>query len=317
MKLTESEVLNEEEGSRKPLTILVLTSDNPLGREVAHSLLEWGCCVKAIGTSERVLGTLKSRPNFQFHKFNLEKQTIIRSHLYGVDHVIFLDRDIKFFDKIGHLYQSLAHLKSKPPGLLFLSSSMVFSDLNPGVNRESSPLNPGNQQGFDFATAEEIMASYSRNLQARVGIIRIPPIWDPVLVEEPFLKFLRLLRHHKFLSVIKEQPIYLQWILIKDLTELIQATLKSNWSGLEIFHCYSHGVNLFEAMDEICSAIGSKSQIKNISKIPQFVQTLLSDSQTLREGLETITQWEDASFLHYPPIEMDQTLHLKIGRAHV
>lgn len=310
MKQIVGEVLKQQEVSSRPLNILILTSDNPVVREIARLLLELGHQVKAIGASEKVLGILKSRANFQFHKFNLEKQAIIRSYLYGVDHIIFLDRDTKFIEKISHLYQSLEHLKSKPPGLIFLSSSMVFSDLNPGINKETSPLNPLNQQGFDFSVAEEIVTNYSKNLQAKVGIIRTPPFWDRTLVEEPFAKFIRLLRHHKCLSIIKKQPITLQWLAIQDLFKLLQVVLETQWSGLEIFHCYSHSVSLTKAMDEICSSMGSKSQIRKISNVPPFIQTLLSDSQTLREGLESIMKWEDASFLYNPPLEMEQTLHL-------
>jgi len=297
------------EASKLP-TVLLLTTDNPLTREIARALLESGFQVKAVGTSEKVLGVLNSKPNFQFHKINLAKQPIIRSYLYGLDYVIYLDRDLDLLDKIRHTYQSLEHFKSKPPGLLFLSSSRVFSSPKEDDNLENSPKNPTTQLGSDYCAAEDVVSSYSQNLQTRACIIRIPPIWDPSLTDEPFANLSQLLRQHKPLSMIQEDPIYIQWVQIHDLFTLLELLLKSQWSGLETIHYYSYSAFLPDVIGEICSAMGSRSQLKEIKKAPSFLQSLVVRSPTLKQNLESIMKWEDLGFLNLPPLGMEQTLRL-------
>ena len=71
--------------------LLVLETEDPLVREVIRFLLEAGYPILGMGQSEKSLGALKSKPNFQFQKIDLSRQDILRSYLYEIDFVLFLD----------------------------------------------------------------------------------------------------------------------------------------------------------------------------------------------------------------------------------
>ena len=109
-----------------PNRILVLDMDNRIARSISLRLLKAGFSVVATGTSEKNLGTLKSFESFTFYRLDISAKPIVRSYIYGVNTIIFFDRTPKILQKIDNLYQSIMHLKSAIPSLIFISDSRVF-----------------------------------------------------------------------------------------------------------------------------------------------------------------------------------------------
>ena len=278
--------------------VLVVDMDEGISRNLCTYLLKKGHPVVAIGTSERVLGTLKACENFQFHKFDLVNQEIVRSYLYGIDYILFLDTSLKMLEKLDQVYQSIRHLKGKIPRLILLSRNLVypFDGLKKNLE-DQEPPEPEGASAEKYRGAEVMVHNYSSHLDAAASILRLPMLVDQNSVDPAFSELMSLVRRGRSVNFDPENDFLVQWVIFEDLFQQISTLLQTKWTGLETFHLYTYSMPFSQLFEALKKQFKSGSEIRSDSKLGQTFKGLLSVSPLVKEKFEELQNLTTVDFL--------------------
>ena len=286
-----------------PNRVLVLDMDNPIARHISLRLLKAGYSVVATGTSEKNLGTLKSFESFTFYRLDISVKPIIRSYIYGIGTIIFFDRSSKILQKIDNLYNSIMHLKSAIPRLIFISDSRVFQWKPDKIWSEQDAICPDTEIGNLFCGVETIINNYATTLQNSTCIIRIPRVVDQILIDEGFLKLIDLLERNFRIDYESSRNISVQLVNLDYLMEVIHKLFETSWDGIEIFHVASLTQKFLHLLENMKAPLDSKSYIIKDNVILRAVNTVLTISPLVQKKWALTRQVGSVEFLQQPILD--------------
>ncbi|PCJ15952.1 MAG: hypothetical protein COB02_17450 [Candidatus Cloacimonadota bacterium] len=288
--------------------VLIFDMENSLAREMSKYFLDRNIEVVGVGVNEKVLGSLNSYDLFTFRKFDLAKQDFLRSYLYGIDSILIINSSEFILEKIDHLYQCLIHQKSRVPQVLFLSSYEVFGDSRKAPYLEDEIPNPLSEDAKVLRGAEIIIENYTKHLETKGSVLRIPKILSRKNEENEFKEFFKYLSKNTRFVVGDKDNLSLQWITKDRLFDVCYTILKSSWNDFEVFHACDYENDIREAFEDLTDYLNSKSKIIKASKKEMFFSGLMKVLPFLEEMLEDyVRETRSLIFLKSPRISCVKT----------
>lgn len=288
--------------------ILILDMENPLARYMARYFLDRNIEVLGVGTNEKVLGSLNSCEGFIFRKFDLSKSDFLRSYLYGVDSILIIDSSPLILEKLDHLYQCLIHLKSRVPQVLLLSNYSVFGESLKESYLEDDLPNPSTEDGKTLRGAEIIIENYTKHLETKGAVLRIPKILSRKPAENEFTELFKHLSKNTRFVIEEKENFSLQWISKERLSDVCFQILLSSWNDFEFFHACDYENNIEDGFQDLSDYLRSRSKIIKATKTEMILSNIMKLSSFLEDKLEDyVRETKSLSFLKVPRLNCEKT----------
>lgn len=288
--------------------ILMLDMENPLARHMARYFLDRGIEVLGVGTNEKVLGSLNSIEGFTFRKFDLTKSDFLRSYLYGIDSILIIDKTPAILEKLDHLYQCIIHLKSRVPQVLLLSNYSVFGESLKESYLEDDLPEPTTEDGKTLRGAEIIIENYTKHLETKGSVLRIPKMLSRKNDENEFTELFKHLSKSTRFVIDNKENFSLQWISKERLSDVCFQIFSSSWNDFEIFHTCDYENNIEEGFNELSEHLRSRSKIIQATKTEIILSNVMKLSSFLEDKLEDyVRETKSLAFLQVPRLNCEKT----------
>ncbi len=286
--------------------LLITNMDSPLSRDLAKGFLGRGWSVMGFGLLEAQLGSLKAQEGFSFQKVDLVKHNIVRSWLYGITDVLFVEGGKQVQERMDKVYQSILHLRSKIPRIVLLSTNQVFNGMGLCPFSEKAEI-VDTEEMHPLRGAEIMITNYAQHLDTPACIVRIPRIIGGSFTDPEIKRWLSSLKKMQEIQLPSENQSLFQFISPERLLGSLCTLLDSRWSNLEIFHASSYCKRVPEACQEFLSVLNPKCQIVTAVGPKQKLINWLSTFSQVRSFLLDKDLWMDYSFLEQPVLETEDS----------
>jgi len=280
--------------------------DLPLSRDLAKGFLGRGWSVMGFGLLEAQLGSLKAQEGFSFQKVDLVKHSIVRSWLYGITDVLFVEGGSQVQERMDKVYQSILHLRSKIPRIVLLSTNQVFYGMGIGPHSEKVEI-LDTEDMHPLRGAEIMITNYAQHLDTPACIVRIPRIIGGNFTDTEVKRWILSLKKMQEVQLPSDSQSQFQFISVERLLSSLCTLLDSRWSNLEIFHASSYCKPLPVAFQEFLSTLNPKCQILNTVGTKQKLINWLATFPQLRSFLMEKNLWMDYSFLEQPVLNTEDS----------